>query len=119
MFKKFLRSCSERLSKVGAISFQEYESKEITPQVFYGDLVYKLRRIKGAATFISSGSKIIKFLGRTQYDPTIVEGTVGLVFDSFTALYRYLLKHCTLTNKAVVTCLVKGDRVLILVPSDC
>ena len=33
--------------------------KGITYPVFYGDLVYKLRRVKGAANFISSGSKIV------------------------------------------------------------
>ena len=45
----------ELLSKFGAISFQEYVSKGITHPVFYGDLVYKLRRVNGEANFISSG----------------------------------------------------------------
>ena len=34
------------LSKFGDISFQEYVSKGISHPVFYGDLVYKLRRVK-------------------------------------------------------------------------
>ena len=42
-FGKFFRSNSEHLSKLGAISFQEYVSKYITHPVFYGDLVFKLR----------------------------------------------------------------------------
>ena len=63
----------------GAISFQEYVSKGITHLVFYGDLVYKLRRVKGEANFISSGSKIVKRLRRHQYDPAIIERTIGLV----------------------------------------
>ena len=45
-FGKFFRSFSELLSRFGAISFQEYVSKGITHPVFYGNLVYKLRRVK-------------------------------------------------------------------------
>ena len=97
------RSYSELLSKFGAISFQEYVSKGITHPVFYGDLVYKLRRVKNESNFISSGSKIVKRLRRRQYDPEIIEKTIGLVLGPFTAFYRSFLKRCTLTNKAVGT----------------
>ena len=100
---KFFTPCSELLSKFDAISFQEYVSKGITHPVFYGDLVYKLRRVKGEGNFISSGSKIVKRLRRREYDPAIIEMTIGLVLGPFTALYRSFLKCCTLTNKAVGT----------------
>ena len=93
---KFLRSYSELLSKFGAIAFQEYESKGIAHSV-----VYKLRKVKGEANFILSGSKILKRLRRRQYEPAIIERTTDLVHGPFTALYRSFLKHCTLTNKAV------------------
>ena len=89
------------LSKCGAILFQKYVSKGITHPVFYGDLVYKLRRVKGEANFISSGSKIVKRLRRRRFDPAIIERTIGLVLGSFIALYRSF--SCTLTNKAVGT----------------
>ena len=71
--------------------------------VFYGDLVYKLRRVKGEANFISSGSKIVKRLQHRQYDPVIIERNIGLMLGPFIALYRSFLKRCTLTNKAVGT----------------
>ena len=71
-FRKFFRSYSELLSKFGAISFEEYVSQGITHPVFYGDLVYKLRRVKGEANFILSGSKIVKCIRRRQYDPDII-----------------------------------------------
>ena len=87
----------------GDISFQEYLSKGISHPVFYGDLVYKLRRVKDTPNFISSGSKIVKRLRRRQYDPVIIERTIGLVLGPCTALYRPFLKHCTPTNKAVGT----------------
>ena len=98
-FGKFFMSYSEHLSKFGAISFQDYVSQGITHPVFYGDL----RRVKGKANFISSGSKIVKRLRRRQYDPAIIERTIGLVLGPFTALYRSFQKRCTLTNKAVGT----------------
>ena len=100
-FGKFFRSYSELLSKFGEISFQDYVSQGIAHPVFYGDLVYKLRRVKGEANFISSGSKIVKRLRRRQYDPAIIERTIGLVLGPFTALNRSFLKR--LTNKAVGT----------------
>ena len=78
-FGKFFRSYSELLSKFGDISFQEYVFKGISHPVFYGDLVYKLRRVKDTPNFISSGSKIVKRLRRRQYDPLIIETTIGLV----------------------------------------
>ena len=102
-FGKFFRSYSELLSKFGDISFQEYVFKGISHPVFYGDLVYKLRRVKETPNFISSGSKIVKRLRRRQYDPLIIETTIGLVLGPCTALCRLFLKHCTLTNKAVGT----------------
>ena len=102
-FGKFFRSYSELLSKFGAIPFQEYVCKGITHPVFYVDLVYKLRRVKDEAYFISSGSKIVKRLRRRQYDPAIIERTIGLVLGPFTALYRSFLKRCTRIYKAVGT----------------
>ena len=102
-FGKFLGSYSEFLSKFGDISFQENVFKEISHPVFYGDLVYELRRVNDTSNFISSGSKIVKRLWRRQYDPLIIERTIGLVLGHCTALYRPFLKHCTLTNKAAGT----------------
>ena len=102
-FGKFFRSYSELQSKFGDISFQKYLSKGISHLVFYGDLVYKLRRVKDTPNFISSGSKIVKGIRRRQYDPVIIERTIGRVLGPFTALYRHFLKHSTLTNKAVGT----------------
>ena len=58
---------------------------------------------KDTPNFISSGSKIVKRLRRRQYDPVVIEWTIGLVLGPSTALYEPFLKHCTLTNKAVGT----------------
>ena len=78
-------------------------SKGISHPVFYGDLVYKLRRVKRSNNFIASGTKIVKRLRRRHYDPGFIEKTIGLVLGPSTAMYRLFLKHCTPTNKAVGT----------------
>ena len=65
--------------------------------------MYKLRRVKCQANFVSSGSKIVKRLRRRKYDPVIIERTISIVLGPFTVLYRSVLKHCTLTNKTVGT----------------
>ena len=71
---------------LGIISFQEYVFKGISHPVFYGDLVYKLWKVKDTPNFISSGSKIVKPLQRRQYDPFIIEKTIGLVLGPCTDL---------------------------------
>ena len=76
-------------------------SKGISHPVFYGDLVYKLRRVKDTPNFISSGSISVKCLRRRQYDPLIIERTIVLVLGPSTALYIPFLKHFTFASKAV------------------
>ena len=78
-------------------------SKGISQPVYYGDLVYKLRRVKDTPNFILSDTKIVKRLRARQYDPLIIDRTIGLVLGPSTTLYRHSLKHCTLTNEAVWT----------------
>ena len=52
---------------------------------------------------ISSRGAIVKRLRRRQYDPAIIERTIGLVLGTFTTLYGSFLKRYTLTNNAVGT----------------
>ena len=94
-FGKFFRSYSDLLSKFGEISFQEYVTEGISHPVFYGDLVYKLRRVKCEGNFVSVGSKIVKHLRRRKYDPLIIERMIALVLGPSTSLHRSFLKHCT------------------------
>ena len=98
-FRTFFRSYCELLCKFCELSFQEYVFEGIYNPVFCGDLVYRLRRVKCKANFVSSGLKINKRLRRRKYEPAIIERMIGLVICPSTALYRSFLKHCTPTNK--------------------
>ena len=73
---KFFKSCSELLSTLGDILYQEYVSKGITHSVCYGDLQ---TRVKGTVNCISPGSKIVKRLRRRQYGLWIMEGTIQVL----------------------------------------
>ena len=101
-FGKFFRSYSEVVSKFGEISFKNV-LEGISYPVFYGDLAYKLKRVKYKANFVSSGSEIVKRLRRRKYDQVIIGRTIGLVLGPSAAFYRSFLKLCILTNKAVGT----------------
>ena len=79
IFGIFFKSYSEILLKFGAIRFQEYVTKGISHPFFNGDLVYKLRRVRGLTKFIASGTNIVKRLRRQQYDSGIIEKTIGLM----------------------------------------
>ena len=111
----FISNCRvslKLLSKVGDISFQEYVSKGISHPVFYGDLVYKLRRVKDTPNFISSGSKIVKRLRRRQYDPLIIERTIGLVLGTSTTLYGRFLDHCIRRVKDTPNFISSGSKIV-------
>ena len=100
-FGKFLRSYSELLSKFGDIFVQRiFVKRNLSPGLLRWSSL-QTKEIKDTPNFISSGSKIVKRLRRRQYDPVIIERTIGLVLGPSTALYEPFLKHCTLTNKAV------------------
>ena len=58
--RKHLESVSAHTLK-DEISIQEFVSEEIPHPVFYGDLVYKLGRVKYEANFVPPGSKIDAF----------------------------------------------------------
>ena len=97
-FGKSFRSYYEILSIVLCIIVSRIGTKR--------NLVYKLRRVKGAAHYISSGSKIVQRLWRRQYNPAIIKRTVGLVLSPYIALYRFFPKHCKRVNNffILITC---------------
>ena len=68
----------------------------ISHPVFYSNIVYKLRRVKCKAKFVSLGSKVIKRLRRWKYDPMIIEKTKGTVLGLSTALYRFRSENIVL-----------------------
>ena len=57
---------------------------------FKRNIVYKIRKVEGAANFVSSGSKIVL----RHFEPLITERTICLVFDPPAALLEKLFLSC-------------------------
>ena len=114
IFGKFFRSYSELLSTFFEMSFQGCISEGISYSVFFGDLVYKMKRVKGTANFVSPCSWIVKRLRRRKYDPR----------SCAWPFYRHVQICPKVTRQLGLydgTCpnLLRRDKALIFVPSDC
>ena len=65
----------------------------IVKPAFYGDVVYKLRKILGHGNFPIVFEKIIKRFIKRGYDPIILRHTACLVFNPFTVgRYAFLFR---------------------------
>ena len=104
--KKFLRSFSELLSKFGENRFKNIFLKGSLTGLLQRSSLQTMRA-KGAANYVSSGSKIVKRLQSRKYYPLIINRKIGIALGPSLALNRYFQKHCILTNKAVGT--IKWD----------
>ena len=65
---------------------------------FYGDVIYKLKKIRGHIHFKELFRKRIKFFIKKGYDPTILQHTACLVIDPFTVGSHASLFACTTTD---------------------
>ena len=65
---------------------------------FYGDVIYKLRKITGHANFHSLFNKRIKYFIKKGYDPKILQRTACLVVNPFTVGHHASLFDCAMTG---------------------
>ena len=64
---------------------------------FYGDLIYKLRKINGSSSFSTLFVKLIKSFIKRGYKHDILQRTSCLVIDPFTVGHYAFLFNCTMT----------------------
>ena len=69
---------------------------------FYGDVIYKLRKIRGHIHFHDLFIKRIKTFKKKGYDPIILQRTACLVIDPFTVGSYASLFACAMTGRGVV-----------------
>ena len=67
---------------------------------YYGDVIYKLRKITGHTHFHSLFIKRIKKFIKTGYDPTILQRTACLVVNPFTVGHHASLFGCATTGRS-------------------
>lgn len=66
---------------------------------FYGDVIYKLRKILGHTYFQSLFTKRIRKFIKKGYDPVILQRTACLVVDPFTVGHHAFLFGCAMTGR--------------------
>ena len=72
----------------------------ISEPIFYGDLVYKFKRIVGKPNFSDQFKKIIKRYIRVRYNLDVMRQSACLVLNPIT-VYRYgFLFNCTTVGQA-------------------
>ena len=72
--------------------------KGISHPEFYGDVIYKLRKITGHANFQCLFNKRIKHFIKKGYDPKILQRTTCLVVNPFTVSHHASLFNCAMTG---------------------
>ena len=72
----------------------------ISEPVFYGDLVYKFKKIVGKPSFSYQFKKIVNRYKRVGYNMDIMQKSACLVINAIT-VYRYgFLFNCTMVGQA-------------------
>ena len=82
-FTKFYNRNFDLISKFNS-DLKTLLRQGISQPGFYGDVIYKLRKILGHGNFSAVFTKIIKRFIKRGYDPTILRHTACLVFNPFT-----------------------------------
>ena len=98
MFWKFYKNYQSLLVKFGALSVREYVSSGISNPSFYGDLVNKIRRVKGEHNFQRKCIKRVRRLLHRGYNPEVIKRTLSMTMGTYTALCQDILDRCALTD---------------------
>ena len=97
-FSKFYRRNEHLLEKYNT-NLKTLLRQGISQPEFYGDLIYRLRKIQGSDRFPDLFTKLIrKFVGKC-YDPSILRRTACLVIDPYTVSRYGFLFNCAITGQ--------------------
>ena len=94
-FSKFYRRHSELVEKYNA-SLRKLLQQGISEPEFYGDLVYRIRKIVGKSNFSEQFRKLINRYKRIGYNPYVTRQTACLVINpTYASLF-----NCTTAGRA-------------------
>ena len=98
-FSKFYRRHSELVEKYN-VSSRKLLQQGISEPEFYGDLVYKIRKIVGKSNFSEQCRKLINRYKGIGYNPNVMRQTACLVIIP-TSVHSYSsLFNCTTAGRA-------------------
>ena len=98
-FSKFYYRHSELIVKYN-IGLKTLLQQGISEPIFYGDLVYKFKRIVGKPNFSDQFKKIVKRYIRVGYNLDIMPQSACLVLNSITVYSYGFLFNCTTVGQA-------------------
>ena len=82
------------------IGLKTFLQQGISEPIFYGDLVYKFKRIVGKPNFSDQFKKIVKRYIRVGYNLDIMRQSACLVLNSITVCGYGFLFNCTTVGQA-------------------
>ena len=98
-FSKFYYRHSELIVKYN-IGLKTLLQQGIAEPIFYGDLVYKFKRIVGKPNFSDQFKKIVKRYIRVGYNLDIMRQSACLVLNPITVYSYGFLFNCTTVGQA-------------------
>ena len=98
-FSKFYHRHSELILKYN-IGLKTLLQQGISEPIFYGDLVYKFKRIVGKPDFNVQFKKIVKRYVRVEYNLDIMRQSACLVSNPITVYSYGFLFNCTTVGQA-------------------
>ena len=98
-FSKFYHRHSELIVKY-IIWLKTLLQQGISEPIFYGDLVYKFKRIVGKSNFSDQFNKIVKRYIRVEYNLNIMRQPACLVLNPITVYSYGFLFYCTTVGQA-------------------
>ena len=93
-FSKFFRRYHDLVSKF-KIGLHQLLLQGVSQPEFFGDIVYKLRKIKGKPNFSERLKKIIKRYKVLGYNISAIKQSACIVFDPITVNHYAFLFNCT------------------------
>ena len=98
-FSKFYHRHSELIVKYN-IGLKTLLQQDISEPIFYGDLVYKFKRMVGKPNFNDQFKKIVKRYTRVGYNLDIMRQSACLVLNPITVYSYGFLFNCTTVGQA-------------------
>ena len=98
-FSKFYHRHSELIVKYN-IGLETLLQQGISEPIFYGNLVYKFKRIVGKPNFSDQFKKIVKRYIRVGYNLDIMRQSACLVLNPITVFSYGFLFNCTMVGQA-------------------
>ena len=99
-FSKFHHRQSDLIVKYN-IGLKTFLQQGISELIFYGDLVYILKRIVGKPNFSDQFKKIVKCYARVGYNLDIMRQSACLVLNPITVYSYGFLFNCTTVGQAL------------------